>query len=328
MKNDHATKSVSIVIPVYHGEQTLSELTSRIAAVLQPLEYKFEIILVNDGSKDHSWETICKLASEHSWIRGFDLMQNYGQHNALLIGVRAALYENVVTMDDDLQHPPEEIPALLNVLSETCFIAYGMPRELRHSLLRNLSARGTKFLLHRFMGMKSMTDTSPFRAFHTELRDAFSVYNGPYVDIDALLIWATDRRCAIQLNFDRRHSGASSYTLKKLIEHTLNMVVDFSVIPLRLADYIGFALTLFGVFILGKVLVGYFFLGGSIPGFPFLASIISIFSGAQLFSLGIIGEYVIRIHFRIMGKPTAVIRRQAGTHGSDVSRTVELSKTL
>jgi len=110
--------NISVVVPVFNADKSLRELVSRLPAVLHGLCEKYELILVNDGSEDRSWETITRLTAEHVWIRGIDLMRNYGQHNALLCGIRAANHEIVVTLDDDLQHPPEEIPKLVQKLAE------------------------------------------------------------------------------------------------------------------------------------------------------------------------------------------------------------------
>lgn len=117
--------SISVVVPVYNSEDSLSELTARLEKVLSVSCTRFEVILVNDGSRDHSWDVVCQLAKAHDWVHGVSLMRNYGQHNALLYGIRMAKNEIIVTMDDDLQNPPEEIPKLLSKLSEGYHVVYG-----------------------------------------------------------------------------------------------------------------------------------------------------------------------------------------------------------
>lgn len=133
-------------------------------------------------------------------------------------------------------------------------------------------------------------------------------YQGPFVSLDVLLTWATMRFVAVPVRHDPRSIGQSHYTFRKLVTHALNMMTGFSVLPLQFASLVGFGCTLFGLGVLGYVLGRYIALGGSVPGFPFLASIIAIFSGAQLFALGIIGEYLARMHFRMMERPTYVVR--------------------
>ena len=132
--------NLSVVVPVYRAEQSLPLLVERLQTVLPTLAEAFELILVNDGSPDRSWDTVEDLASTHDWVRGIDLMRNFGQHNALLCGIRAARYEIVVTMDDDLQHPPEEIHKLLEKLQEGCDVVYGIPEKKEQGLWRNLGS--------------------------------------------------------------------------------------------------------------------------------------------------------------------------------------------
>jgi undecaprenyl-phosphate 4-deoxy-4-formamido-L-arabinose transferase len=220
-------------------------------------------------------------------------------------------------MDDDLQHPPEEIPKLLAVLAEGYDVAYGTPGHEQHGLWRDLASQVTKLALQSTMGSATARHVSAYRAFRTELRDAFAQYPGPFVSIDVLLTWGTIRFGATTVRHDPRTSGASNYTFRQLVRHALNMMTGFSTLPLQLASLIGFALTLFGAVILIFVLGRYFGEGASVPGFPFLASIIAIFSGAQLFALGLIGEYLARMHFRLMDKPTYAVRGPRGSTTRD-----------
>ena len=234
-------------------------------------------------------------------------MRNYGQHNALLCGIRAAKYDLVVTMDDDLQHPPEEIPRLLARLEEGFDVVYGTPKAEQSGLMRALASRITRFALRAAVGNDVAKNVSAFRVFRTQLREAFAAYQSPFVSLDVLLTWATTRFGAARVAFQPRHSGSSNYTFTKLVRHAFDMMTGFSTAPLQLASLIGFTCTLFGLGVFIYVFVRYC-LEGSVPGFPFLASIIAIFSGAQLFALGVIGEYLARMHFRSMKRPAYVVR--------------------
>ena len=171
-------RSLSIVVPVYNSEGTLDELVSRLEEVLSQVASKWEIILVNDGSRDQSWPAICNLAARHDWVRGINLMRNYGQHNALLCGIRAAKHEVIVTMDDDLQNPPEEIPNLLTKLDEGYDVIYGPPKREQHGLWRDLASQVTKIALQTAMGAETARNASAFRAFRTLVRDAFAALPG------------------------------------------------------------------------------------------------------------------------------------------------------
>jgi undecaprenyl-phosphate 4-deoxy-4-formamido-L-arabinose transferase len=307
MAQSHERRSISVVTPVYNGEASVGELCRRLAEVLPRISAQHEIILVNDGSRDRSWETISELSSRSPMVRGLNLMRNYGQHNALLCGIRAAKYDLVVTMDDDLQHPPEEIPRLLARLEEGFDVVYGAPKAERNGLMRALASRITRLALSAAVGSDVAKNVSPFRVFPTELREAFAGYQSPFVSIDVLLTWATTRFGATTVAFQPRHSGSSNYTFTKLVRHALDMMTGFSTAPLQLASLIGFTCTLLGLGVFIYVFVRYC-LEGSVPGFPFLASIIAIFSGAQLFALGVIGEYLARMHFRSMKRPAYVVR--------------------
>lgn len=300
--------NVSVVVPVFNADKSLRELVSRMQPVLRALCENYELILVNDGSEDQSWETIAQLALEHPSIRGIDLMRNYGQHNALLCGIRAAMNEIVVTLDDDLQHPPEEIPKLVRKLAEGYDVIYGIPEKRQHCLWRNLAAVVTRWTLRSALGSKVPQDFSAFRAFRTQTREAFERYHTPFVSVDVLLTWASTRFASTTVRHEPRQFGASTYTFRKLVSYCLVMMTGFTTLPLRFASLAGFTFTIFGFFVLLYVLGRYFMLGGSLPGFPFLASTIAIFSGVQLFALGVIGEYLARMHFRTMNRPVYTIR--------------------
>lgn len=298
------------MVPVYESADSLPVLVRGIHEALAGRS--FEIVLVNDGSSDRSWTVIRELAARDSAVRGLNLMRNYGQHNALLAGIRAARGDVVITMDDDLQHPPEEIPKLLEALDRGFDVVYGTPARLPHSVFRNASSWITKLVLQKAMGAPTARKVSAFRAFRTDLRRAFANYQSPFVSIDVLLTWGTRRFTAIEVTHRPRAIGESHYTLRALVTHALTVATGFSTLPLRLASVVGFSFTVVGFAVLAFVVGRYLVHGGSVPGFPFLASIIAIFSGAQFFALGIIGEYLARMHSRMMERPTYAVAESVG----------------
>lgn len=303
---------ISVIIPAYNSERSLRPLVDRLLPVLARVRAHYEVILVNDGSHDRTWEHIQALLLDHDHLVGIHLMRNYGQHGALLCGIRAARYDTIITMDDDLQHPPEELPKLLEALRDDVEVVYGPPLAERHGCWRDLASIITKLALQGAMGAETARNVSALRVFRTRLRDAFANYQSSFVSIDVLLTWGTRRFTAVRVRHDPRTIGRSNYTFRKLTTHALNMMTGFSTLPLQVASFIGFALTLFGfgvlLYVAGRLLVE-----ESVPGFPFLASIIAIFSGAQLFSLGIIGEYLARVHFRLMDRPPYVVHSRAAS---------------
>jgi glycosyltransferase involved in cell wall biosynthesis len=310
---------LSVVIPVYQSEEVLPELVRRLEGVFRSIASRYELVLVNDSSPDGSWKVMSELAQRYRWIHAINLMRNYGQHNALLCGIRAARYGVLVTMDDDLQHPPEEIPKLLEVLAQGYDVVYGRPAQEQHGLLRDLASLATKLALENMMGAEIARQVSAFRVFRAEVAAAFAHYEGAFVSIDVLLTWGTNRFAATPVRHEARTQGTSGYTFRKLVTHAINMMTGFSTKPLQMASLVGFAFTLFGFGVLCYVLIRYWMQGTPVPGFPFLASIIALFSGAQLFALGIIGEYLARMHFRSMQKPPYVVRVDVGESGGDRS---------
>jgi glycosyltransferase involved in cell wall biosynthesis len=316
---DDRVSSVSIVVPVYDGSQTLAALLDRIERTLVGIGLPFEVIAVNDGSRDDSWRVIQEETSRRPWLVGIDLSRNFGQHNALLCGIRAAHYETVVTLDDDLQNPPEEIPRLLDLLASGYDVVYGSPEQERHGFWRDMASQVTKLVLGKVLGAETARQVSGFRALKTDLRSAFDDYSGPSVNLDVLLTWATTRFGAVKVRHDPRQLGASNYTFRKLTAHALNMLTGFSTVPLQMASVLGFALTAFGLVLLVFVMTRYVVQGVTVPGFTFLATVIVIFSGAQLFTLGVIGEYLARMHFRVMRQPSYSIRRQVGADGRSIT---------
>jgi undecaprenyl-phosphate 4-deoxy-4-formamido-L-arabinose transferase len=302
---------------VYNSEGTLRQLAERLSQVLPGLASQYELILVNDGSPDGSWSLVEELARIYPWVRGVNLMRNYGQHNALLCGIRLAAYEVVVTLDDDLQHPPEEIPKLLVKLSEGYDVVYGKPIKTEQGFWRWAATRVTKIALQEMMTEQVAANVSPFRVLNTHVRDGFDRYYAPFVNIDVLLTWGTSRFGVVSVEHRPRLVGRSNYTLRKLARHALNMMTGFSVLPLQMASMIGFAFTAIGFLLFLYVIGRYLIQGVSVPGFPFLATVIVTFSGAQLFALGIIGEYLARIHFRVMDRPAYLVRGETpGCHDS------------
>jgi len=310
---DSTQYQLSVVVPVYNNERGVPVLVERLAQTLPAMATHYEVILVNDGSRDGSWDRIKAAVHDHTWVRGINLMRNYGQHNALLCGIRAAKYDLTVTLDDDLQNPPEEIPKLLARLAEGFDVVYGAPQREQHGLLRDAASQVTKLVLQNAMGVAAAREVSAFRVFRTRIRTAFENFQAPYVSIDVLLTWGTSRFAAVRVRHDTRQIGVSTYTLQKLIAHMFNMMTGFSALPLQVASLLGLVFSLFGLLVFVYVIVTYIIRGGIVPGFTFLASVIAVFAGIQLFAVGMIGEYLARMHFRTMNKPAYVVEENTSS---------------
>ena len=206
-----ALQSLSVIVPVYNGSASLSDLVQRLEAVLPPLCSAYELILVNDASLDDSWQVIEGLTLNHGWIRGIDLARNYGQHNALLCGIREARGDIIVTMDDDLQHPPEELPRLLDRLERDTDVVYGTPLREQRGRWRIVASQVSKIVLQRAMGAQAARSISAFRAFRRRGALAFKTYENPFVNVDVVLSWGARSFATVPVRHDPRRTGRSNY---------------------------------------------------------------------------------------------------------------------
>ena len=303
--------SVSIVVPCYRSASTLPTLVARVNEVMPRVAAAYEVILVVDSTGDGTWEVAQELAEASGPVRAIQMARNYGQHNAIVAGVRAARYDVVVTMDDDLQHLPEQIPVLLGALTAGVDLVYGLPVEEEHGFLRSLASRGVKAGLSSAMGVNNARNVSAFRAFRTFLRNGFDLVSGPHVCVDVALSWATTRVTAVKVQMADRTEGQSGYTLRGLMRHTTNMVVGFSTAPLRMVTYLGFAIGATGLVLFARLIWLYLTGATTVAGFTTISAMVAMFSSAQMIAIGMLGEYVGRIHAAGMGRPTYVIRERA-----------------
>lgn len=301
---------LTIVVPVYNSAKTLSGLYE---SIINSLSNKFvqdlEIIFVDDGSIDSSWIEITKLVNIDSRVVGIKLSKNYGQHNALLCGIRQASKNIIATVDDDLQHPLQELRGIIDKLNEGYDLVYGTFGNEGYGMLRARSSRFAKYCIKELTSNDVIYSISAFRVFRTELRETFKNYSSPSVSIDVLLSWATSNIASVAVVQSKRQIGRSNYSLMKLIRHSFNLITGFTTLPLQLASFIGFVFSVLGVLMLCWILGMYFIYGSIVPGFAFLASAITIFSGAQLCTMGIFGEYLARIYQKTMEQPSYIINK-------------------
>lgn len=305
---DKAAPNISVVVPTFGNAQVLEALVSEISQILLRENRTFEIVLVNDGSPDATWETIRRMILSHPEIRGINLMRNYGQHSALLAGIFNARFEVIVTLDDDFQTPPSEIPKLLGKLDQGFDLVYGARDKEQHGLARNLASSAAKWLVRHALNVPYAQSVSSFRAFRAELMRDYPRNPPPSVFVDALLGWTAQNVTSVPVQHRPRAIGKSNYTWPKLIGRAVNMATSLSVVPLQLAVWLGFIVTSLGVGLFAFVMISYLVHGREVPGFTFLAAAILLFSGAQLFVLGIVGEYLSRVYLRLLGKPAFVIK--------------------
>ncbi len=298
--------AVSVLVPTYKSPETLSAVADRIRK-LPWFTPDSEVVFIDDGNADKTWSILLEIARVHPFVRAIRLSRNVGQHAALLAGVREARHPVIATLDDDLQNPPEELAHLLKALTDDVDVVYGVPRKIKQPIWRSVASVAAKRLMQKALGFSRAVDISSFRVFRSQLRDGFNNDLGPGVSLDALLSWSTSRFTSVEVEHHERKTGKSNYNFGKLFRFMLDTVTGFSTVPLRLATGLGLTTIALSVGVLIWVLGRPLITGDSVPGFPFLAATIAIFSGTQLLVLGVIGQYIGRMHFRVMNKPTYTI---------------------
>ena len=304
-------RGLSIVCPVFCSEQTLNRLVEEICQSIDD-QPDFEIILVDDRSTDQSWGEIVRISDVNPRVRGIRMGRNVGQHGALLAGVREARFQTTVTLDDDLQNPPSEIFKLLDGFKGGADVVYGVSSGVQQTFGRRFASRFAKTLFKIILGFDHATEISSFRAFRTELRNGFSHDLGPNISLDSLLTWSTTLFISVEVRHDERKNGKSNYNVRSLFKFMFDTATGYSTVPLKFATFLGSTVTFLGLLMFLWVTIRPVVTGVSVPGFPLLASSIAIFSGTQLLMLGILGEYIGKMHFRVMNKPTYLISQRVG----------------
>ena len=306
MVNTSIASKISVVVPVFNSETTLKELTYRIIETLDTMKLDHEIIFVDDGSRDGSWEVLKAIKSENDSVRIIRLMKNFGQHNALMCAFNHVTGEYIVTLDDDLQNPPEEIPKIYEKIVEGYDIVYGEYTLKKHNKFRNLGSGAIQLFYRKIFNVKH--NLTAFRIIHRRLIDAIISYNLNYTFIDGLIAWYTSNIGYVQVTHHARERNHSGYSLRKLLSLSLNMMTNFSLVPLQMASMLGISLSLFGFILALYFFVKKIIVGVPISGYTSLIISITIFSGVQLLTIGVIGEYLGRVHLNINKKPQYKIR--------------------
>jgi undecaprenyl-phosphate 4-deoxy-4-formamido-L-arabinose transferase len=299
---------LSIVIPVYNSAGTLGSLLDRLSRAVVPITQSYEIVLVDDGSHDDSWAVIQALRENYGdHLVAVQLMRNYGQHNALMCGLGMARGEYVVTMDDDLQNPPEEIPKLLaHIKQHGLDLVYGCPSARKHAAWRNL---GATIVWHFYRTVfRNEVMPTPFRIMRHQLAQSVMFYDLNFTYLDGLLAWCTRRIDGIEVEHHARAQGISGYSFGKLLLLALNLYTNFSLIPLQIVSGLGLITATSG-FLVGIYYLAQFLASNiAVPGYASTIIAILILGGAQLLALGVIGEYLGRLHLNVNRKPQYVIR--------------------
>lgn len=300
---------VSVVVPVYNSSATLRTLLERLTKTFKALDLHYELVLIDDGSPDGSWEALERLRHDFgAHLVAIQLMRNYGQHNALMCGLRQSRGRFVVTMDDDLQNPPEEIPKLLDrIHSSGVDLVYGCPIGRSHASWRNM---GAKIVWHFYRTVfKNPITPTPFRIMRRELVESVSFYDLNFTYLDGLLAWCTKRIDSVEVEHHARSEGRSGYSVSKLLALALNLYTNFSLLPLQVVTILGLVASASG-FAVGIYYIFQSMMSNiAVPGYASTIVAVLILGGVQLLALGVIGEYLGRLHLNVNRKPQYLVRK-------------------
>jgi glycosyltransferase involved in cell wall biosynthesis len=301
-------KLLSVVVPVYNGVDTIGELVEAVAQ--QPFGLALEIILVNDASKDDSQKVCEQLArTARVPITVVEHARNFGEHNAVMTGLRHAKGDYIVTMDDDLQNPPGEILKLLDKLRrEDLDIVYAAFLSKQHARWRNLGSKSANLIAEWLTEKPRGLYMSTFRCMSRFLTDEILKYDGPYPFIDGLVFQITDRIGSVDVIHLPNKTGRSNYTIGRLAKLWLTILINFSTRPLQLSISLGLGMAAIGALGSLYVIVDYFLEPSVSRGWPSIVVLMLVFTGTQLIILGLMGEYIGRMFIHIGGRPQAIVR--------------------
>jgi glycosyltransferase involved in cell wall biosynthesis len=297
----------SVIIPVYNSQQTIAEVSRRVIQAFKNISEPVELVLVNDFSKDKSWEIIKQLKIEYpGQIVGVNLARNFGQHKALLCGFNHCTGEYIVTIDDDLQHFPEDIMCLIEVQKETqADLIYGLYKKKKHSFFRNIGSNTLTMIFWNFANTPAQG--SSFRLLTRYVIDKVKDHHSPFVFLDEVLGWYSRGNSFAEIRHENRATGRSGYNIFKLIAYTVQIIVTYTVLPLRLITWFGLTAFFICLFFISYFIYQKYTYGAELG---FTALIVSLFmsTGLILFSIGIIGEYMSRLFIIQSKRPPFIIK--------------------
>ena len=308
---------VSIVVPVYRSAECLSELATRVDQALAGRIGSYELILVNDASPDSSWQVISTLIKTHPFVVGLNLRKNVGQDNAIMAGLHYATGTTVVIMDDDLQHDPADVPALVEALGANFDVAYAAFDRKYQALWKNLGSWFNDRVAVVVLGKPTDVYLSPYKAIRREVVDEIVKYDGPFTYVDGIIFGITSQITQVAVSHHARFAGESNYNVLRSIKVWLKLATGFSVIPLRITMLIGGVISFFSFLMALFFVVQALVLAKSPEGYPSLIVTVFFLGGIQLMGLGAVGEYVGRIFLTQNKLPQFTVKDVARHPGRD-----------
>ncbi len=300
---------ISIIVPIYNEEGNLQELYKRLTHVLEEqLRITYEIILVDDGSKDRSWLLINELHTRNSNVKGIKFSRNFGHHIAITAGMDIAKGKAVILMDGDLQDQPEEIPKLYQKFLEGFDVVYGVRQERKHSFLKIMTSKIFILLINRIVGSEVPINSHIFRIMNRKVVNTLNQFRERDRFITGLISFIGFKQIGVEIQHGQRYAGKTKYTLFKLLKLAMNTVTSFSYKPLQLASLLGIIISCLSFLGVIYLVIKKFFCGVSIIGWTSTVVIILFIGGIQMLFLGVLGEYVGRIYAESQNRPLYVIK--------------------
>jgi len=305
----HKNVKYSVVIPTYRGAQTLRELIERLIRVMNQVGESYEVVFVDDASPDDSWEILTEQSVLHPQLRASRLMYNVGQFHALMCGFENARGEYVITMDDDLQNPPEEIPKLIGAMEANPELdgVIGAYEKKEHSAARNMGTLLIDYANRLASGKDPELRTTSFRLLRKRLVETIAAHKTMNPVMGALVVQSSKRLKNVTVTHHPRRAGRSNYTFLGLMKLAADAIFNFSVLPLRIMSFVGILSAILSA-ALGSYYVARYLSGNVTPGFTTLALLILFFNGVTLVCFGLVGEYLIRVIREVSHSPRYVVR--------------------
>ncbi|MEZ6097931.1 MAG: glycosyltransferase family 2 protein [Pirellulaceae bacterium] len=300
----------SVVIPVYRSAPMLPTLIERLEQFFLHHRLKYEIVLVNDGSPDNSWEVLEQLNRQHQNLVIVDLLRNYGQHSAVFCGLQTATGDFVITMDDDLQNPPEEMSALIRKADEGHDVVFGKFHQKIHSPVRRAGSKLIGWLNYKLFNKPRELTLTNYRIIRREVVDAVCSFHTTFPYIPGLLLMCGKTFANAPVAHHARAVGDSNYNWRVIARLVWRIVFNYSAFPLRLLCTIG-GITAAGSFVLGMYyLIRSFFVASATPGWPTLVVMLSFYHGITLMILAAVSEYLVRVVNDVSGRKAYRIRKK------------------
>ena len=308
------TPYISIVVPVYNEEGNLGKLFDRLYQVMQGIGRPFEIIFTDDGSRDRSLEMLKLLVKSHPEVRVVEFNGNFGQHMAIMAAFEISRGEIIVTLDADLQNPPEEIPKLVAAVEQGHDVVGSIRQHRQDSFFRKMASLSVNIITRKMTGMQMSDYGCMLRAYHRNVVDNINRCDESSTFIPALAQTFAANPGEVVVAHAERTEGESKYSLYKLIRLNFDLMTGFSVVPLQIFALLGILTSLFAVAFAGFLLVRRFIVGAEVEGVFTLFAILFFFIGITIFGIGIVGEYVGRIYQEVRRRPRYVVRK---VHGAE-----------